>query len=175
MRKTKYQPLANYLLASNKNDLMLTFSQIEEILGFDLPASSRKHRANWSNNEVEALSWGWRNAGYESYAVDMTNEIAHFRKVRGIDNIIIKDERPKATMFFSKKSIEKVNLSERVDKFTNIYHSDDNSRYLSYDHIRHAFLELRNDPNKRDLLALNLYAYLASWGKLRNSFLMQKD
>ena len=84
IRKTKYQPLADYLITSNKEEVVLTFSKIEEILGFKLSPSARKHRANWSNNEIEALSWGWRNAGYESYGVDMKKEIVRFRKVRTV-------------------------------------------------------------------------------------------
>ena len=70
---------------------------------------------------------------------------------------------------------EKVDLSVHVNKFIEVYNSDENGRYLSYDHIRRAFLEYRKDEDKYDLLALNLYAYLASWGMLRNSFLQQKD
>lgn len=70
---------------------------------------------------------------------------------------------------------EKVDLTEHISKFTKVYNSDKNGRYLSYDHIRRAFLSLRKDANQRDLLTLHLYAYLASWGMLRNSFLMQKD
>ncbi len=70
---------------------------------------------------------------------------------------------------------EKVNLTEHVGKFIQIYSSDKNGRYLSYDHIRKVFLLYRQDEAQRDLLTLHLYAYLASWGMLRNSFLMQKD
>ena len=70
---------------------------------------------------------------------------------------------------------EKVDLTEHVSKFIKVYNSDKNGRYLSYDHIRTAFLSLRKDASQRDLLTLHLYAYLASWGMLRNSFLMQKD
>jgi len=91
MRKTIYQPLADYLLASGKDDLMLTFTEIEDILGFKLSPSHRKYRANWSNNEIEALSWGWRNAGYESYGVDMKKEIAHFRKVKEVEIVDLSD------------------------------------------------------------------------------------
>lgn len=181
MRKTKYQPLADYLLASGKDDLMLTFAQIEEILGFELPLSSRKHRANWSNNEIEALSWGWRNAGYESYGVDMNREIAHFRKVSEVNSDEQVHKSPRPHYPFWERSVsykvngEKVNIAEHVSKFVEVYESDPNGRYLSYDHIRKAFLEYRKDESKRDLLTLILYSYLASWGMLRNSFLMQKD
>lgn len=66
-------------------------------------------------------------------------------------------------------------FSKYVSKFLDIYSKDDNGRYKSYDHCRKCFLENKNDKEKYDLIALNLYAYLASWGMLRNSFLMQKD
>lgn len=80
-KKTKYQPLADFLTESNKEDITLTFTDIEKILGFNLSPSARKHRPSWANNSQEALSWGWMPVGYESYAIDMKNEIAHFRKV----------------------------------------------------------------------------------------------
>jgi hypothetical protein len=70
-RQTKYQPLADYLANCGYDNVTLTFSQIEDILGFKLSPSARKHRPNWANNSVEALSWGWMPVGYESYGIDM--------------------------------------------------------------------------------------------------------
>ena len=95
-----------------------------------------------------------------------------------LDNALNKSGRtyrPRERSFSYRVIGEKVNLTEHVGKFIKVYCSDKNGRYLSYDHIRRAFLSLRNDNSQRDLLTLNLYAYLASWGMLRNSFLMQKD
>ena len=66
-------------------------------------------------------------------------------------------------------------IDSYISKFKKIYSYDGNSRYKSYDHCRQTFLDNRKDPCKHDLIALNLYAYLASWGMLRHSFLMQKD
>ena len=45
-RQSKYQPLADYLSKLGGNDVTLSFSQIEEILGFKLSPSARKHRPN---------------------------------------------------------------------------------------------------------------------------------
>ena len=174
MRRTKYQPLTDYLLNCGQDDLMLTFEQIEDILDFKLSPCFRVHRPCWSNNEVEAISKGWRNAGYESYAVDIKKEVAHFRKTGEINQDVDYPQYGRSYVN-DVAANEVVSLSECVDKFTNIYHRDDNGRYISYDHIRNVFLKLRKDNTQRDLLALNLYAYLASWGMLRNSFLMQKD
>ena len=62
-----------------------------------------------------------------------------------------------------------------VERFIKLYNLDNNGRYKSYDHIRNAFLSYRKDETKIEHIALHLYAYLSSWGMLRNSFLMQKD
>lgn len=76
---------------------------------------------------------------------------------------------------FERHDVAKSSINSSVNKFLKIYKEDPNGRYLSYDHIREAFLRYKDDISKRDLLALYLYSYLASWGMLRNSFLMQKD
>ena len=70
---------------------------------------------------------------------------------------------------------KKLYIKDTTQRFVDIYKEDPNSRYKSFDHCRKCFLENRSKIEKRDLITLNLYAYLASWGMLRNSFLMQKD
>lgn len=62
-----------------------------------------------------------------------------------------------------------------TDRFISTLNKDKNGRYKSYEHCRQCYLDNKDDETKYDLIALNLYAYLASWGMLRNSFLMQKD
>ena len=55
---------------------------------------------------------------------------------------------------------------------------DKNMRYLSFDHCYFYFkdnYEKYGDDAIKDTMALNLFAYLSSWGMLRNSFLLQKD
>ncbi len=67
-RTAKYVPLARYLLnlASTKQSVTLSFSQIEEILGADLPPSARRYRPWWGNDysgHVQASAWlsvGWK-------------------------------------------------------------------------------------------------------------------
>lgn len=115
MRKSKYKPLADYLSASNKNSVSLTFNQIEKILGFKLPPSSRKYRANWSNNKMEALAWGWLPVGYESFDVRMSDEIANFTKVGNK----LKSEK-------SKKSNRKQNsdLKRQIENATDLIFLD---------------------------------------------------
>lgn len=65
-----------------------------------------------------------------------------------------------------------------ADKFMDIYCKDKNSRYRSYDYIHSFYLENRSDNSEEtlDRVALQLFAFLGSWGMLcRGAFLMQKD
>ena len=129
-------------------------------------------------------SHGWTNEMFirpitnelERHINDMVNGVGNVPGKR-IINTLSRDggvRRQTITYRYDQQG-EKVDLKLHVQKFIDIYRSDKNSRYLSYDHIRRAFINYRKDVSKLDLLTLNLYAYLASWGMLRNSFLMQKD
>lgn len=62
-----------------------------------------------------------------------------------------------------------------VSNFSKLHKLDRNGRFLSYDHLREVFLKYRKDESKREYITLHLFSYLASWGMLRNSFLMEKD
>jgi hypothetical protein len=66
--ENKYAPLYDFLMREKRNDFILTFEEIEEILGFGLPRSA--HRAEWwdagtpehPKMQAEAI----RQAGYDS-------------------------------------------------------------------------------------------------------------
>lgn len=80
MRNTKFWPLTSYLQNCGKDELTLTFDEVERILGFELSDSKRKYRANWSNTETLRFSLSWLDAGYTTHNVDMDREIIHFSK-----------------------------------------------------------------------------------------------
>ncbi|MFT8351735.1 hypothetical protein [Clostridium saccharoperbutylacetonicum] len=67
-----------------------------------------------------------------------------------------------------------------INKFYLDLESDENARYLSWEHCYKVFQEAHNratlTDNDIDYLVLHLAFYLASWGMLRDSsFLLQKD
>lgn len=148
-RKTKYQPLADYLLATGKDIVELSFSQIENILKFYLSPSARKHRANWSNNEIEALSWGWRNAGYESFDVNLQTEIAHFRKV-GI--VIPKTHTPK-NISLKEVKIPKREIKDAKDEI--LLDVPENIKALEYDEYYLVKLNKKNSELVESALAID--------------------
>ena len=62
----KYRPLTDYLLKVNSNEITLTYSDIENIIGEKLPNSAYKYNAWWVNyDETHSHSAGWTNAGFE--------------------------------------------------------------------------------------------------------------
>ncbi|NOR63652.1 MAG: hypothetical protein GQ535_14305 [Rhodobacteraceae bacterium] len=78
---SKYAPLTNHLGLQHSNFVAMTFAEIEHQLGFHLPASSRKHRAWWSNNPTNnVMTKAWLAAGYETAQVDIESEKLMFIK-----------------------------------------------------------------------------------------------
>lgn len=79
-KTNKYVLLTNHLKNDNRLEIELTFEQIEKILDFALPMSSRKYKANWSNGKSRPLSRSWLTAGYRVNDVDMDRGIVLFAK-----------------------------------------------------------------------------------------------
>ena len=79
---SKYEPLHTYLIRAKSDYIPMSFSDIENVLGFALPASSRRHRAWWSNNTSNnVMTEAWMKAGFETENVDMESRKLLFRRV----------------------------------------------------------------------------------------------
>ena len=76
----KYYKLTNYLKYSNKDIIELTFTDIENILGFKLSESARKYRPCWANTSSISFPCSWMKVGYEVAYIDMENEKVTFKK-----------------------------------------------------------------------------------------------
>lgn len=53
--------------------VILALKEIEDIIGFSLPDSSRKHYVWWSNNYDHSQAISWMDAGYETF--DIANSL----------------------------------------------------------------------------------------------------
>lgn len=81
---SKYDPLLNGLMKESVDRVPMEFADIEAILGFKLPASSRIHRAWWSNNpDNNVMTKAWLSAGFETESVDLGAERLVFRRING--------------------------------------------------------------------------------------------
>ena len=77
----KYSPLTKFLLEQNKTTIQLTFSEINKIIGINLPPTAYKWDPIWNNSHGGSLSRSWLEAGYiTKFPVDRKNEIVLFDK-----------------------------------------------------------------------------------------------
>ncbi|MEM8646193.1 MAG: hypothetical protein AAGF86_07595 [Pseudomonadota bacterium] len=78
----KYEPLARFLKASKKARVDLSFDEIERLLGFALPPSSKSYRAWWSNNASNnVMTQAWLEAGYKTERVDLDQKKLSFSRI----------------------------------------------------------------------------------------------
>jgi hypothetical protein len=82
MRKNKYENLFLFLQNANKKEISLKKDEIERILKFKLPRSS-KIRTWWSNNPEDGHSqaYAWIESGYKVYT---EGDLIIFRKSDGV-------------------------------------------------------------------------------------------
>ncbi len=78
---SKYAPLGEFLRAQKRQEVPLTFAEIERITGVALPPKAQHHRAWWSNNPSNnVMTKVWLEAGYETEQVDMASRKLVFRR-----------------------------------------------------------------------------------------------
>ncbi|MFX0168410.1 MAG: hypothetical protein ACFE89_03535 [Candidatus Hodarchaeota archaeon] len=87
---SKYTVLAEYLLNTKEQEIKLSFSLIEKILGFPLPDSSFKFRSWWSNDFMHSHARnGWLKVGWRITDLDMTNQVVRLSRVAEVDPEIL--------------------------------------------------------------------------------------
>jgi len=74
----KYRPLWSWLVERNADEVTLSFSDVERILGFQLPPSSREHVPHWHGYKGSAVARAIIDAGFRSRNVDLGSERVTF-------------------------------------------------------------------------------------------------
>lgn len=78
---SKYTPLQTFLKEKMQNgvtDLVLTFTQIEQLINSKLPDSAREHRTWWANTHPVVYPKPWTHVGWMTYDVNMSGEQVFF-------------------------------------------------------------------------------------------------
>lgn len=172
----KFDALGQYLSNTDKNFLLMSFAEIESILGFKLSSSAYKYPAIWSNSESHPIAAAWLKAGYKSEQLNLGRQTIAFRKIECVETkygLINRNRLSNSTVRMSPATA--VNLITDYHKETV---KDSHGRYMSWRHCYNVFAQKRNviEAQVVDYLALHLAFYLASWGMYRgSSFLLQKD
>ncbi len=78
----KYEPLTDFLRRQARDEVRMSFGDIERVIGVKLPQSSTRHRAWWSNNPSNSvMTKAWIDAGFRSEQVDIEGRTLVFRRV----------------------------------------------------------------------------------------------
>ena len=80
----KYQRLYSHLCSLPDPEWKVSFTDIEAVLGFELPDSARLYRPWWANQAGGGRSQAiaWMAAGWETAKVDIPGETLLFRRRR---------------------------------------------------------------------------------------------
>lgn len=80
----KYEALGQFLRGQPTEEVPLSFSEIEQVIGGTLPHSAYVHRPWWSNNPSNsAMTRVWLEAGFRTERVDMAAKKLVFKRLRG--------------------------------------------------------------------------------------------
>lgn len=74
----KFIALTAYLEKCGKDEIKMSFSEIERIIGFRLSDSAYTYPAQWSNSESQSFAVGWLNAGYLTRQVNIPEQTVEF-------------------------------------------------------------------------------------------------
>ena len=80
---TKYEPLRTFLENRTESTWQATFSEVEKIVGFELPESAFIHQAWWANEVTPKghhVQNVWISAGWETEQVDQIRNRLTFRR-----------------------------------------------------------------------------------------------
>jgi hypothetical protein len=172
--KGKYEPLTDFLLECDENEITLTFEEISQIVVGGLPPSAYKRREIWANGHGGPTSISYLNAGYVVSKAVLPDYITfikideeapiHGARATSLKNLAFS---PLLDVNIAVGYIKKYHQTSVNGKFT---------RFRSWIHCYKAFKKYRHDSKNVDLLCLHLAWYMASWGMLRGkSFLLQMD
>lgn len=182
----KFANLHRYFSQLDEDEITMTFKEMESIIGENLSKSAYQYPAYWYISKTHVLPKCWVENGYKMEDLNLIEEKVRFRRLttidRNIENVnktnniagmLISNARKQPTI-----SIDKV--IEALNKYYSDLETDENARYLSWEHCYKVFQDANSkealDDEDIDYLSLHLAFYLASWGMLRgSSFLLQKD
>jgi hypothetical protein len=66
LRGSKYEPLFRFLRSKDLDHIVMTFSEVESVLGFTLPISASKYIAWWDGASQHSQAYSWTEAGFKA-------------------------------------------------------------------------------------------------------------
>lgn len=149
----KYFPLTKWLLRKNFKRINLSFSEIEEIIGKNLPPSAYKHNQWWMNDKNHSQGKSWIDAGYivTNYARIYKDSMVCFEKgdweCNQYENYFAKDNWYDSTIVY--KDLVDLFLtanSNMMKNNSNLFYSGSSERSICGALMLSVYDCLRNTP-----------------------------
>ena len=91
---SKYAPLTGYLSSSGMDYILMTFAEVEDVIGDKLPRSAFEYRPWWSNNPSNHVNaYSWLRAGYKTADVNMVERKLAFRKASAGELPVVRNNK----------------------------------------------------------------------------------
>lgn len=93
----KYRGLHAHLSGLQSREWKTSFSEVESVLGFGLPASARRYAAWWANENGDnrhSQSIAWTAAGWKTAEVDMDAETLSFKRRKSSETDLLDEIWP---------------------------------------------------------------------------------
>lgn len=164
----KYMPLTQWLLKCSADSIKLSFSKLEEILGFELPDSAYVHDRWWMNDVYHSQAQSWLDAGYKTVnsREPIINQTIEFYKgsnkkyLVDNENVYVKPQVPRIGKTVAQNDLSIVKVSQKktitLDKYIftktpfKFYEKDITSPFLQYDgHTVNSLLNKRRYASLR--------------------------
>lgn len=79
----KYRGLTDHLYASGERKVVLTYAEIEAILGFPLPDTARNFKKSfWANTATHSYASAWMALGYKAHVDAETDTVTFTQNLR---------------------------------------------------------------------------------------------
>jgi hypothetical protein len=122
---SKYAPLRRWLESTTGERLRLTFSEVEAILGFELPKSAKTYAQWWANiggSHVQAEAWV--GAGWRTSQVDVPGARVTFERQRAVGQAATGVEEPGKPFAYRQARLDPESLTPRAALILADYLSD---------------------------------------------------
>jgi hypothetical protein len=113
----KYEALRDYLAARPGDEELMTFGQVERLVG-PLPESAREHRAWWGNDNYRSQSIAWQAAGWHVASVDQASgQVIFARGVKGGTPAARQRAQAPAGSYIDAQVIAAITAQQGTDQF----------------------------------------------------------
>lgn len=155
----KYIPLANYFEVALQQEITLSFSELENIMGQALPNAAYLNRSWWKKTKPPLSHYlSWTNAGYYVIDVKLGTSVTFGRtQMKTTSNISKNDDNPPAYIIRAIEASDArsfIHLQEEIFQKTDFMYNMENELDLTVQQLRKDLVYWKQLKNRTILLCI---------------------